>query len=174
MCIFLNPLLSFLGVAGPNTETLAGFDISLLHTLSVCTTYCLLNEQLSMPLPEHVSRNFRSPLTWVFAPSLHCSKLYQTAQTPLSTHLKFHSALVKLLHARSNLKEGAIPDVARIWPVCLLFEIFYKLHLSMNDLWYRLTLEGTHESGLVHALDSWRVVSERNWSETEPSLWPLD
>ena len=33
-----------------------------------------------------------------------------------------------------------------LWPVCLLFEIFYKLHISTNDLWCRLTLEGTRES----------------------------
>ena len=32
--------------------------------------------------------------------------------------------------------------------------LFYKFHLSTNDFWYRLTLEGTCESGLVHALDS--------------------
>ena len=98
-----------------------------------------------------------------------------STQRPLSAHLKFQSAPVKTLHACSNLKEGAIPDIAPIWPVCLLYiPIFYKLHLSANDLWCRLTLEGTRESGLVHALDLWRTVSERNWSKTETSLWPLD
>ena len=51
---------------------------------------------------------------------------------------------MKSLHACSNLKEGAIPDVAPIWPVCLLFEIFYELHLSTNGLWCRL--EGTRVS----------------------------
>ena len=79
-----------------------------------------------------------------FAPSLKIIP-DSSPQRPLSTHLKFHSAQVKSLHARSDLKAGAVPDVAPIWPVRLLFKIFYKLHLSMNDLWCRLTLEGTHE-----------------------------
>ena len=69
-----------------------------------------------------------------------------STQRPLSAHLKFNSAPVKSLHTHSNLKEGEIPDIAPIWPVCLLFEIFYKLHLSTNDLWCRLILEGTRES----------------------------
>ena len=75
---------------------------------------------------EHVSgaerREFtHSPLTWVFAPSLHRSiapslKIIpdSSAQRPLSVHLKFHSAPVKSLHALSDLKEGAIPDCAPI------------------------------------------------------------
>ena len=45
-----------------------------------------------------------------FAPSLRFIPDSSTRR-PLSTHLKFHSAPVKSLHARSNLKEGAIPDV---------------------------------------------------------------
>ena len=125
---------------------------------------------------EHVSGaewrefwNFRSPLTWAFAPSLKVIP-DSSVQWQLSAHLKSHSAPVKSLHTRSNLKEGAIPT----WPVCLLFKIFYKLYLLMNDFWYRLTLEGTRECGLVHALDSWRAVLEQNLSETEPSLRPLD
>ena len=64
---------------------------------------------------ELSGENFRSLLTWVFAPSLHRSKSYQTALP----------------------KDRSSP----IWPVCLLFEIIYKLHLSTNDL-----LEGTRES----------------------------
>ena len=123
-------------------------------------------ERWEFPLPSYVG-------VCSFAPSLKVTP-DSSAQRPLSAHLKIHSALVKSLHADPNLKEGAIPDVAPIWPVCMLFEIFYKLHLSTNDLWFRLTLEGTRESGLVHALDLWRAVSERNLSETEPSLWPLD
>ena len=118
-------------------------------------------EQREFPLPTYMS--VRS-----LAPSLKVIPDH-SAQRPLSAHLKFHSAPVKSLHARSNLKEGAIPDVAPIWAVCLLFGIFHKLHLSTNNL-----LEGTCESGFVHALDSWSMVSEWNWSETEPSLWPLD
>ena len=47
---------------------------------------------------------------------------WSSAQRPLSAHLKFHSAPVKSLHALSDLKERAIPDVAPIWPVCLLFD----------------------------------------------------
>ena len=121
--------------------------------------------------PEHVSRaeRWEFPLPAYmgvrsFAPSLKVIP-DSSAQRPLSAHLKFHS-----LHARSNLKDGAIPDVAPIWPVCLLFKIFYKLHLSTNDL-----LEGTCES-------AWTVACPRlvesgigaELSETEPSLWPLD
>ena len=54
---------------------------------------------------------------------------------------------------------------------CLLpLEIFYKLiSQRMSSLKEHVSL-----CGLVHALDSWRVVSERNWSEMEPSLWPLE
>ena len=129
---------------------------------------------------EHVSRAEQRefpPLTWVFAPLLHRSIAPSlqvipdsSAQRPLSAHLKFHSAPVKSLHARSNLKEGAIPDVAPIWPMtCLLFEIFYKLHLSMKDLWCRLTLEGTRESVWICACprlmeSSIRMELERNSS----------
>ena len=88
----------------------------------------------------------RSRAARIYAPRLRgCSLLKvipdSSAQILLSAHLKFHSALVNSLHAPSNLKEGAIPDVASVWPVCLLFEIYYKLHLSTNYL-----LEGIHES----------------------------
>ena len=73
--------------------------------------------------------------------SIASTQTDRSAQRPLAAHLKLHSAPVKSLHARSNLKEGAVPDVAPVWPVCLLFEIFYKLHLWTNDL-----LEGKRES----------------------------
>ena len=89
---------------------------------------------------ELCGENFRSPLTRVIAPSLKILP-DSSIQRLFSAHLKFHS-----LQARWNLKEGAIPEVAPIWPVCLLFEIFYKLYLSTNDLQCELTLEGTHES----------------------------
>ena len=68
-------------------------------------------------LPEHMSgakrREFPLPAyvgVCSFAPSLKVIP-DSSAQTPHSAHLKFHSALVKLLHAHTNLKEGAIPDV---------------------------------------------------------------
>ena len=80
-------------------------------------------ERREFPLPTYVGVHFFAPLLKIIPDS--------SAQRPLSAHLKFNS-----LH-----EEGAIPDVAPIWPVCLLFEIFYKLHLSTNDL-----LEGTRES----------------------------
>ena len=92
-----------------------------------------------------------------------------SAQRPLSAHLKFHSAPVKSLHARSNLKERSIPDVEPIWPVCLLFEIFYKLHLSTNDFWCRPTLEGTHESVWTCAcprLVESGIGTELKWNRT--------
>ena len=92
---------------------------------------------------ELSGENFCSPLTWVFARSLHVIP-HSSAQSPLSAHLKFHSAPVKSLHARSHLKEGAIPDVAPIWPVCFLFEIFYKLHLSTNDYISHAPLRSAH------------------------------
>ena len=51
----------------------------LAFYISVNHTYV----QICMCTPEHVSgaarENFRSPLTFVFAPSLHRSKSYQTA-----------------------------------------------------------------------------------------------
>ena len=63
-------------------------------------------ERREFPLPAYVG--VRS-----FAPSLNVIP-DSSAQRPLSAHLKFHSAPVKLLHAHSHLKEGAIPDVAPI------------------------------------------------------------
>ena len=90
-------------------------------------------ERWEFPLPDYVGVGSFAPPLKVIPDS--------SAQRPLSAHLKFHSASVKSLHTCSNLKEGAIPDIAPISSVCLLSEILYKLHLSMNDL-----LEGTCES----------------------------
>ena len=88
-----------------------------------------------------------------------------SAQIPLSAHLKFHSAPVKSLHARSNLKEGAISDVAPIWPVCLLFDIFYKLHFSTNDPWWN------HRSGLwINTCSVHRLYFARSTSHSLRAL----
>ena len=66
-------------------------------------------------LAEHVSRaeqwEFLLPAyedVHSFAPSLKIIP-DSSAQRPRSAHLKFHSAPVKSLHARSNLKEGSEP-----------------------------------------------------------------
>ena len=137
----------------------SGFSVCPLTLFTYVFVPLCSPRYLTCMWAELSGENFHSPLTWVFAPSLHRSiapllKVIpdSSAQRPLSTHLKFHSALVKWLYILSDLKEGAIPYVAPIWPVCLLFEIFYKLHLSMNDLWCRLTLEGTCESVWTCAL----------------------
>ncbi len=66
---------------------------------------------------ELSGENFRSPLTWVFAPPLHRSKSDQIARSiPLPAHLQFHPAPEKSLHARSNLKLLCMPKTCRFQP----------------------------------------------------------
>ena len=67
---------------------------------------CERAERQEFPLPTYVG------VRW-FAPSLKVIP-DSAVQRLLSAHLKFNSAPLKLLHARSNLKEGAIPDIAPI------------------------------------------------------------
>ena len=128
----------------------------------MCIQQNMWAERREFPLPAYVGVHS-------FAPSLKVIP-DSSAQRPLSAHLKFHSAPVKSLYARSNLKEGAIPEVAPIWPVCLLYEIFYKFHVSTNDL-----LEGTRESVWTCACP--RLVESGIGAELERNgtiAWPLD
>ena len=112
--------------------------LRVLKIVILMLTYKCPCTPLKISLPEeHVSgdeqREF--PLKRVFAPSLHRSKLYQTA--PLKDRSPLTWNIIQLWWNRPtlqtpNLKEGAIPDVAPIWPVCLLFEIFLKTP-SLNE-----------------------------------------
>ncbi len=69
---------------------------------------------------ELSGENFRSPLTWVFAPPLPRSTAQSRTRSlrsiPLPAHLQFHPAPVKSLHARSNLKLLCMPKTCRFQP----------------------------------------------------------
>ncbi len=64
---------------------------------------------------ELSGENFRSPLTWVFAPPAQ-SRTRSLRSIPLPAHLQFHPAPVKSPHARSNLKLLCMPKTCRFQP----------------------------------------------------------
>ncbi len=83
-----------------------------------------INVSLSLPslshTPEHVSElsgeNFRSPLTWVFAPRPPLKVGPDGSAQFRSPLIQFHPAPEKSLHARSNFRLLCMPKTCRFQP----------------------------------------------------------